>query len=243
MSSDKKTGGGAILPSQPSSSRGVDLFLERLAATPVVRRPGQLGRLLFAIDATASRQATWDEASYFQSEMFAAASGLGGLEMQLAWYRGFGEFYASPWLRETSKLLKIMTSVSCLAGETQIRKVLKHAIKEARQKKISAVVFIGDAFEEDVDRVSALAGELGLLGIPVFMFHEGDAPSSSHAFQQIARLSRGAYYRFNASSAEALRHLLRAVAVFAAGGVTALEDLGRRHGGEVMHLAHQLRDQ
>lgn len=242
MGDRAKSDSGTGLPSQPAESRDVDRFLEKLATVPVVRRPDQLGRLMFAMDATASRQATWDQASHIQSQMFAEASKLGGLEIQLAWYRGFGEFCVSPWLREATRLLKIMSSVSCQAGETQIRKLLKHAVKETRQRKISAVVFIGDAFEEEIDRVSAVAGELGLLGVPVFMFHEGDAPHSSIAFQQIARLSKGAFCRFDASSADALSRLLRAVAIFAAGGVAALEDLGRRHGGEVLHIAHQLRE-
>ena len=243
MNEDDKTklDSGSHVPLQRASSRQVDAFLKKLATMPVVRRPGQFGRLLFAMDATASRQSSWDTASRIQGQMFSVASGLGGLEIQLAWYRGFGEFYVSPWLRDAARLLKIMTSVSCFAGETQIRKVLTHAIQEARKNKLNAVVIVGDAFEEELDRVSALAGELGLLGIPVFMFHEGDAADSGRAFQHIARLSKGAFCRFDASSAGSLSNLLRAVAIFAAGGAAVLEDFGSQQGGEVLRLAHQLR--
>ena len=241
MSETKKPDRNAALPSQRASSRDVDAFLEKLAATPAVRTPGQRGRLLFAMDATASRQPTWDSASQIQAQMFAATSSLGGLEIQLAWYRGFGEFYVTPWLTDPAKLLKMMASVSCVAGETQLRKILKHAMKEAQQHKVNAIVFIGDAFEENVEQVSSLAGELGLLGVPVFMFHEGDNPVSSHVFQQIARLSNGAFFRFDDSSPKTLSDLLSAVAVFAAGGVAALEALGQRQGGAVLRLAHQMR--
>ena len=243
--SDRKAGSPTSdersLSAQRSSTRAVDAFLDKLAATPVVRTPGQRGRLIFALDATASRQPTWDTASRIQRDMFAATHGLGGLEVQVAWYRGFGEFYASRWLADAEKLIILMASVSCTAGETQLRKVLKHAVRETQQRKVNAVVFIGDAFEEEADQVSALAGELGLLGVPVFVFHEGDNPLAGEIFQRVARLSRGAVCRFDAASPTVLRELLNAVAIFAAGGLAALEKLGRQQGGEVLRLAHQMR--
>ena len=44
-----------------------------------------------------------------------------------------------------------------------------------------------------------------------------------NTFRQIAELSGGAYAPFNSSSAEELKNLLAAVAVYAAGGRKALE--------------------
>jgi hypothetical protein len=134
-----------------------------------------------------------------------------------------------------------MTGVFCLAGRTQLGKVLKRAAKETRQKKVSALVFVGDAMEEDVDHLGHLAGELGLLGVPCFMFHEGNDPVSRKAFQQIARLSGGAFCNFDASSARQLRELLSAVAVFAAGGRRALADFSKKTGGLVPQLTHQVK--
>jgi hypothetical protein len=134
-----------------------------------------------------------------------------------------------------------MDTVSCLAGETQVRKVLKHVLKETRKKKVNALVFIGDAFEENIDELGTFSGEMGLLGVPAFMFHEGGNPASAFAFQQVAKLSNGAFCRFDSSSPRMLAELLRAVAVFAAGGMAALEDLGRRQGGEVLRIAHQMK--
>lgn len=231
---------GGKLPTK-SSKGEVQEFLRKVAATPV-RRPasGRRGRLIFAMDATASREHAWDRACHLQGEMFQETVSLGGLEIQLAYYRGFGEFKASSWMTDADSLLRQMTAVFCLAGETQIRKLLRHAVAEARKKPINALVFIGDSVEEDVDALGAVAGELGILGVPAFLFHEGRNPVAEFAFKQIAKLTNGAYCRFDASSPQTLRELLRAVAVFAAGGRPALEDFAKRHGGAVKQIAHQV---
>ena len=155
------TGSDKDLP-QKSSRAAVDSFLDRVRATPAVKPAGERGRLMFAMDATASREPTWDQACQLQGEMFRETAALGGLEIQLCYYRGFGEFEASPWLTSSNDLLRRMTSVSCRGGHTQIEKVLRQAIAQTRQKKVQALVFVGDCMEEDVDRLCHLAGELGL---------------------------------------------------------------------------------
>ncbi len=223
-----------------SSRRDVDAFLRKAAATPAVKPAGERGRLIFAMDATASREPTWDHACHIQAEMFKETDALGGLEIQLAYYRGFGQFQAGGWTASADALLRTMTGVFCLAGHTQIEKVLKHAIAETRGKKVDALVFVGDCLEEDLDRLGQLAGELGLLGVPCFMFHEGGDQIAARAFQQIARLSGGAFCRFDAGSAKQLRDLLSAVAVYAAGGRKALADYSARRGGVAARLTHQV---
>jgi hypothetical protein len=228
------------VPTKKASATEVGDFLAKLAAAPIIKAAGQRGRLIFALDATASRQPMWDHAAQIQGEMFTETAALGGLEIQLCFYRGFGEFKVSPWLTRSQDLLKMMTSVFCRAGETQLRKVLRHAINETKHRKVGAVVFVGDCVEEDVDKLGALAGELGLLGVPAFMFHEGNDPVAAFAFKQVARLTNGAYCRFDRSSAQILKELLSAVAVFAAGGRLALEDLAQRRGGDIKRIAHQL---
>jgi hypothetical protein len=172
--------------------------------------------------------------------MFEATSALGGLDVQLVFYRGFRECQASPWLGNAKDLLKRMTAVTCLGGQTQIGRILNHALKESRRDKVNAVVFVGDCMEEDVDKLCHRAGELGLLGVPVFMFHEGGEPIARRAFEQIARLSGGAYCPFDASSAQQLKELLSAVAVFAAGGRPALADYSRGKGEVVRQLSYQV---
>jgi len=235
------TGDRSKVPDKPATSGEVAAFLRRLAAAPAVRpAPGQRGRLLFALDATASRQPTWDRACQIQAEMFNETATLGGLDVQLAFYRGFGEFEASAWFDSAADLLKRMTAVTCLGGKTQIGSVLKHAIAETKRKKINAVVFVGDCMEEDIDELCRMSGELGLLGLPVFIFHEGGEWNAAEAFRQIARLTHGACCPFDANSAQQLRELLSAVAVYATGGRTALEHYSRRAGGATLLLARQV---
>jgi len=222
-----------------ASTADVDAFLQTLDRRGA-RVSQTRGRLLFALDATGSRQAAWDRAARIQADMFLAAQALGGLQIQLCFYRGYGEFKASPWLADAAPLLRMMTSVSCRAGETQIARVLQHATNEALARRVSALVFVGDCCEETIDALAMKAGELGTLGVPAFMFHEGHDPRAERAFQEVARLTGGAYCRFDASSPDALRRLLCAVAVYAAGGGPALLRHADGAGAEVRRIAHQI---
>jgi hypothetical protein len=150
------------------------------------------------------------------------------------------EFEASPWTADAAKMVEQMRRVGFLSGQTQIERILLHAAEETRRKKVNAVVFIGDALEEPPDLVEAAAGKLGVLGVPVFVFHEGGGEPTAAVFRRIAALTRGAYAAFDASSPQKLRELLKAVAVYAAGGAPALENYGKRAGGEALRLTAQL---
>jgi len=231
-----------------SGQHGVDTtdavssFLRQVSRAPTpTKKPGEHGRLIFAMDATASRQPTWDQAAAIQGQMFHETASLGGLDIQLVFFRGFGEFKVSKWTDRESDLQTWMTSVQCRAGETQLSKVLAHTVNETARKRVNALVFVGDSCEEDVDRIGAKAGELGLQGVPAFMFHEGNDGVAGFAFKEVARLTRGVYCRFDASSAATLRDLLAAVAVYAAGGRAALENHAEQHGGAVLQIANQMK--
>ena len=76
-----------------------------------------------------------------------------------------------------------------------------------------------------------MAGELGLLKVPVFMFQEGHDVAAEHAFREIARLTGGAWCRFDPGAAAQLRELLRAAAAYAAGGREALLRLSKTGSG------------
>ena len=232
MASDK-------LPKRSSRSE-IDAFIKNAASLPVRKPAGQTGRLIFAMDATASREPTWDHACHIQAEMFAETAALGGLEIQLCYYRGIGEFKASSWLTDTSSLQRKMAAVRCLGGHTQIGRVLKHATAMAKQQRTDALVFVGDCMEEDIDELCQLAGVLGIHGVPAFMFHEGGDARAGRGFRQIAKLTKGAYCPFDAGSASQLRDLLSAVAVYAAGGRLALERFGQRRGETVRRLTQQI---
>jgi hypothetical protein len=192
------------------------------------------------MDATASREATWDQACHIQAEMFTETAKLGGLRIQLCYYRGFKELSVSPWLADSSALAARMTAVTCAAGLTQIGRVLEHALSEGRRDKVNALVFVGDCMEEGVDDLRHLAGQVALLGMPIFLFQEGRDEVAERAFREIARLTRGAYSRFDSSSPRELRDLLGAVAVYAAGGGRALADFGQRRGAFAQALVRQL---
>jgi len=222
-----------------SESEDINAFLQ--AAKRVTPRAAGSGRLIFAMDATMSRQPTWDRACQLQGEMFQEAGSIGGLEIQLVYFRGFGECAASKWVSDGKALGGLMSRIDCRGGHTQIRKVLTHAIKETRRKKVQAMVYVGDCMEEDVDELCAQAGELGLLGVPAFIFQEGHEPVAEQAFREIARLTNGAFCRFDTASARQLGELLRAVAAYAAGGMAALSDMDDRGGAGARLLLQQLR--
>jgi len=240
MANDKGRLTTAANPGEVSAE--VDAFLRDLQRAPKPPPSAARGRLIFALDATASREPSWDRACRIQGEMFEATAALGGLDVKLVYYRGFNECKASRWMSNAADLHRVMRVVSCLGGETQIERVFAHAIAETKKQRVNALVFVGDAMEENVDRLCQLAGELGLSGVPIFLFHEGGNPIVARAFQQMARLSRGAYLRFDLASADRLRDLLGAVAVYAAGGYRALTAYGEKKGGEVLRLTAQLQD-
>jgi hypothetical protein len=207
-----------------SNSREIDAFLKAARElTPAARARGERGRLVFALDATMSRQPTWDMACALQTEMFREAAAIGGLDIQLLYYRGFGECRASGWVSDARQLAALMGKIDCRGGNTQIGKVLAHTRRECEKQKVQALVFVGDAMEESLDDLCARAGELGLMGVPAFVFQEGDDPIAANAFREIARLSNGAYCRFTPGAAHELAELLRAVAAYAAGGRKALQ--------------------
>jgi len=186
------------------------------------------GRLVFAMDATMSRQPTWDMALALQADMFHAVKAVGGLDVQLVYFRGAGECRASRWVSDPDALAALMTRVTCAGGYTQIGKVLAHARAEAGKRAVSALVYVGDCMEEEIDELCGRAGELALLGVPVFLFQEGGDARAEKAFREIARLTKGAWCRFDAGSSAQLKELLSAVAVYAAGGRKALATLSGR---------------
>ncbi|HEX2593053.1 MAG TPA: hypothetical protein VHL34_16250 [Rhizomicrobium sp.] len=226
------------LPVQPSSSSAIDAFLKTAAKVPALSQVK--GRLIFAIDATMSRQPTWDQAAEIQTEMFDVAQSIGGLAVQLVYFRGRGEFDASAWTTSAAMLADRMNGIRCRSGFTQLHRVLQHTADEARKTKVGALVFIGDCFEENPDATAQEAAKLALLGVPAFMFHEGDDPTAEKMFKQIALLTRGVYARFDHGAAARLRDLLKAAAVYAVGGGLALKHYGEKTGGEVLRIAKQM---
>ncbi|MFN3743443.1 MAG: VWA domain-containing protein [Hyphomicrobiaceae bacterium] len=226
-----------------SSTADVDAFLAQVKALRPQTTTGR-GRLVFAMDATMSRQPTWDMALALQADMFHAVAEVGGLDVQLVFFRGAGECRASKWVSDPDALARLMTTVHCRGGYTQIGKVLAHTRQETEKRKVNALVYVGDCMEESVDDLCGRAGELALHGVPVFLFQEGRDPAAERAFREIARLTKGAWCAFDQGSAHQLRTLLRAVAVYASGGRTALQRLSttREADGARLLLTQMKRD-
>ncbi|MEZ5823732.1 MAG: VWA domain-containing protein [Geminicoccaceae bacterium] len=227
-------------PIEPRRASEIADFIAEMRSLQPASREGGRARLIVALDATASRKPTWDQASHVQGEMFLEADRHGGLDVQLAFYRGFAECKASRWVASGEALVGLMTRVECRAGKTQIARILRHAAREAEKRPVQALVFIGDCAEEDVDELGDLAGELGLRGVRAFMFQEGTNAEAGLAFAEIARLTGGAHCRFDSSSAEELRALLGAVAAFAAGGLKALQRISGPGAGAARLLEHRM---
>ncbi|HET7192529.1 MAG TPA: VWA domain-containing protein [Pseudolabrys sp.] len=231
-SADKASGSGEAgsLPEAKSASEDIAAFVAKAnAMSPHAR--GARGRLIFALDATMSRQPTWDMACTLQADMFREAASLGSLDIRLVYYRGLNECRATGWISDSAQLAKMMAKIDCRGGNTQIGKVLAEARREAVGSGVRAVVFVGDAMEESVDELCVKAGELGLLKVPVFMFQEGHDAVAEQAFREIARLTGGAWCRFDPGAAAQLRELLRAAAAYAAGGREALLRLSKTGSG------------
>jgi len=223
-------------PASVSSRAEIDAFLDQVRGLAPRTSAGR-GRLVFALDATMSRQPTWDTACRLQADMFHETAAIGGLDVQLVYFRGRSECRASRWVGDPRALSSLMETIDCRGGQTQIAKVLAHVRRESERAKVGALIYVGDAMEESIDDLCATAGELGLTGVPCFMFQEGGDDLAERAYREIARLSRGAYCRFAPGAAHELAELLRAAAAYAAGGMKALDDLSRRNAGAVKLLA------
>jgi hypothetical protein len=197
----------------PASGHGIataaelDEYIANLPATA-----GD-GRLIFGLDATGSRQSTWDTAARIQTDMFKAVH---GLSIKLIYFRGDHECKASSWVSSPQRLGDMMRKITCLTGETQIGRVLDHA----RREKISALVYVGDCVEEEPEELYTKARALRA---PAFMFQEGEDEEAERVFRQIAKITKGAFAKFEPGAAAELAKLLRAVAAYAVGGMAALD--------------------
>ncbi len=224
---------------KPGSSAEIEAFVSKVKEMSSDPSTEHTGRLIFAMDATASRQPSWDLACHLQRNMFETVVAKGKLAVQLCFYRGYNECKTSRWMQEAVSLHKAMAKVACMGGQTQIARVLKHTLREADASAVDALVFVGDCMEENIDELCQLAGKLGIKGVPVFLFQEGGDPVASNAFREMARLSGGAHCSFDQQSAQQLTELLKAVALFATGGRQAALEYSQKT-PFLEHLASQL---
>jgi hypothetical protein len=202
--------------------------LDRLGlAKPQSAHPG--GRLIVALDLTASRAESLIQARIATAQMFAAIKAVGKVTIKLAYWRG-DECKTTAWHDDADKITGAMLSLSCKTGTTQICRVLKQALAE--KEKLSGVVLVGDHSEDIPEELLDLAATLGGRSIPLFIFHEvvdhdQRALQARPVFEQMAKLSGGVYSEFRPDSGAILRELLSTVAAFSAAGHEGVKQIAQ----------------
>ena len=149
-------------------------------------------------------------------------AGIGGLSVQLVYYRDRSECRTSKWVTDPNQLASLMTRIECRAGYTQIGKVLTHAKRETNLLKVAALVFVGDACEEEDEELIPSAHDSGSSDCRCLCFRRAIPPRSSMSFGPWPRPAMAPIVGL-IRAAKQLGELLRAVAVFATGGMAALE--------------------
>jgi len=127
-----------------------------------------------------------------------------------------------------------MSGIDCQMGQTQIGRVLSHFVTIAPERP-SALVFIGDDQQENIDGLLVQARTLAAFGIPTFWFLErtqDTSASDADDYKKLAAATKGVFAEFNESAAEKLEELLLAAATFAIGGRAALA----KRGGDAAQL-------
>lgn len=181
---------------------------------PVVR-----ARLLFAFDATASREWAWEGSKKVTDALFEVLPGK--LDVALAVHGGSRVHTYTRYFTEAGRLRDRAARIRCETGETRLLDILARVTQETPAAEV--VVYIGDAFEESKPKASRLADRLKAQGTRVIILQDGCDGETADVFANIAARSGGALLPFDLSSLERLRELLGAVAVLAVGGEKLLE--------------------
>lgn len=187
-------------------------------ATPWVPGPAEeRPRLVFGLDATASRSVTLRAAQRLTDSILTALPG--SLDVNLAVHGGGRLHTFTHFTADVAQLRDMTSSLTCRAGGTRLLDILKRALKT---RAVKVVLYIGDCFEESEADARRIADALCHRHIRVVILHEGPPPA---AFGEIAERSGGALLPFDTSAIDALADLCGAVAVLAVGDVEALETI------------------
>jgi hypothetical protein len=192
-------------------------------------------RVILAL-ANHAQTAGWDRAKVLQREMFQAAAG-SGLAMKFAFYgadnaAGVGRCrITTRWITDAGDMAGVMDRAECNCGcYVNIRDVLGQAVKEAEDRPLRAVIIVGDAFHDDpddLDEAAICANQLRRAGTRVFLMQLGDDLITTRRLQYLARISGGAYFRFDPRTQERqFSEMLKAVSAYAAGGEEAVKMTG-----------------
>ena len=204
------------------------------AYNDAARAREHLNGICFVIDATGSRQASWQQAQRTQAEMFDAVKTAGNLKLSIVCHRGgsvkdLGSF-ASP---DDAK--RRMAEVSCESGNTRIVDSLQSALG----KKPSTIIMVGDCFEESFTDLQKVCTQLAAQKIRVYAFVEGNESSGQRAYKMAADMTDGIFQPFG--SGLDLSDLCVAAAVFDVGGQQAFDKLIASGHKGAKALEHQVK--
>lgn len=201
------------------------LTLTALKAKAKAVRAASLPRMIFGLDATASRRDTWTIAQRLQRDLLTMAQEVGQLELQIAFFSGLTNFRHTHWSTDGDELAKLMSEIHCQAGQTQIVRLFDHAIAEATAAptRVKCLLYVGDTMEDNEAQVLARAKTLGDLNVPIFMLYEkGQYNNDEPEYRRIAKASGGAFGEFSEGGIAELRSMLEAIFAYATGGKDAM---------------------
>jgi hypothetical protein len=163
-------------------------------------------RVLLAL-ANHAQTTGWDRAKVLQRKMFLAAAS-SGLEMKFAFYGADNAAgvrhcrITTRWITDPDDMAGVIDRAECNCGcYVNIRDVLAQAVKENEGRPLRAVIIVGDAFHDDpdgLDEAAICANQLRRAGTRVFLMQLGDDLITARRLQYLARISGGAYFRFDA---------------------------------------------
>jgi hypothetical protein len=182
-------------------------------------------RLVFAVDATASREPAWATARQVTDALVKALPG--ELDVALAVHGGSRVHTFTAFTDDPAKLRDRAAGVVCEAGLTRLLPILETALK---RPAVRVVVYIGDVFEESLHHGRRLADAMGKRDTKLIVLHDTADPTArrdAEVFWDLAKRTGGCVLPFDANAPGRLRDLLSAVAVYAVGGEKLLQE--RRH--------------
>lgn len=205
------------------------------ALTPIefLRKTGsqlvgaQSVKLMLFFDATSSRERTWKQAQTVQAEILdAARTASHSVELKVGFFRGT-ECRVTGWSSNPGGLAASMAKIRCQAGRTQILRLMRLAETETA----TAVIYVGDVFEECGQTARELAARLPM---PWYVVQDksGDHHTASeNIFKEISRLTGGAYLSYGDKNhhpgavARELTGAIAAITTLTTGGINAVKKL------------------
>ncbi len=226
------TAAGSAATSAAAALRSAVMHAEPPQDSATPTRP----RLVFAVDATASREPAWAAARQVTDALVQALPG--ELDVALAVHGGSRVHTFTGFTSDARTLRDRAAGVTCQAGSTRLLPILSASLK---QPAVRVVVYIGDVLEESLAHGRPLADQMGAQGIKLFVLHDtADRSAQRYAevFWDLAKRTGGCVLPFDPSAPGRLRDLLSAMAVYAVGGEKLLR--ARRHElpGAVALLEH-----